>query len=266
MKERREQVRGVGRRLAPAWAASRARRYERARRQAAGLPELAQRVIDRVGDRVIDGPCTGLRYPADRLPDVDAPVAKLLATYERQLHEPLERAVDSGRSPFIDVGCADGYYAVGLALRHAELEVHAFDLARSARSLCADLAVSNGCADQIRVRGRCDTRQMAKLRLDNALVLADVEGAEFELFSEEMVSLLGGTVVIIELHRPVEDPACAALLERFLSSHGAQALAEHAPDPDAIPALSFLDPDERVAATSEWRAQSEQTWLVLTPR
>lgn len=255
----------MGRRVAPRWAAARARRYQRGVRQAAGLPELAERVIERVGDRVIDGPCAGLRYPADLLPEVDAPVAKLLGTYERQLHEPLTRAIRAGRGPFIDVGCAEGYYAVGLALTCRGLTVHAYDHARSARSLCGQLAAINGCVEQLELHVHCDQRELRRLPLEHALVLADVEGAEFALFSREVVSLLAGAVVIIELHRPPDDPAVVALLARFLPSHSAERLGAMVPDPDAIPALSFLSGQERAAATSEWRTQ-EQTWLALTPR
>lgn len=256
----------VGRRLAPGWAAARARRYEAARRQAAGLPALAERVVERIGDRVLEGPCAGLRYPADRLAEVDAPIAKLVGTYERQLHEPLARAVDAGRGPFVDIGCADGYYAVGLARRRADLDVRAFDLAPSARSLCAALAALNGCADRVTIGGRCESRSMRALALDEALVLADIEGAEFELFGAEMVSLLRGALVIVELHRPIDDPACRALRRRFERTHEADVLSEDVPDSDAIAALSFLSPEERSMATSESRGQRDQTWLALTPR
>ena len=260
-----QQLQAAGRRLAPTWAAARARRYERALREAAGMPQLARRVIERIGDQVIDGPCAGLRYPTEYLPEVDAPVAKLVGSYERQLHEPLARAIDSGRSPFIDIGCADGYYAVGLALRRRDLAVHAYDHARSARSTCAVMAAVNECADRVSIQGHCNARRLRRLPLAHALVLADIEGAEFDLFSEEVVSLLGGAVVVVELHRPVKDPAAAELLERFTASHNTEIRCECAPDPHAIAALSFLDPDERVTATDEGRGERDQTWLVLTP-
>ena len=262
----RAQLQTAGRRLAPRWAAARARRYEMACREAAGLPLLAGRVIDRNGDRVIDGPCAGLRYPADRLREVDVPVAKLVGSYERQLHGSLAAAIDAGRTPFVDIGCAEGYYAVGLALRRADLEVHAYDHAKSARSFCADLAALNGCGDRVHVHRHCDARQLRALTLDRALVLADVEGAEFELFSEEVVALLARAAVIVELHRPVEDPAVTGLIERFAPSHTAERVDAAPPQPELIGALSFLTPSERAAATNEWRAAPDQTWLVLDPR
>lgn len=261
-----QHLQSVGRRLAPTWAAGRARRYEAQRRQAAGLPALAERVVRQVGDRVLDGPCAGLRYPRECLREVDVPIAKLVGTYERQLHEPLAQAVDAGRGPFVDIGCADGYYAVGLALRRAQLDVRAFDLAGTARSLCAALAECNGCADRVTIAKRCDERSMRGLALDDALVLADIEGAEFALFAGEMLSLLRGALVIIELHRPIDDPASQALRRRFARTHDEDVLSGDVPDGDAIGVLSFLSSAERATAISEWRGQRDQRWLVLTPR
>jgi hypothetical protein len=232
----------------------------------AGIPDLARRVMDRVGDRVMDGPCAGLRFPADRLPEIDAPVAKLVGDYERQLHGPVTSALDSGRSPFVDVGCAEGYYAIGLALRHRHLLIHAYDLAPSARSLCRDLATFNGCIDRVEIGRRCGVRQLRRVSLANAFVLVDIEGAEFAFFSAQMVALMREAMVIIELHRPPDDPAVVALRERFRRSHRVDDVSSEPSDAAFGPALSFLAPDERMAAMSEWRAGMEQTWLVLTPR
>ncbi len=262
----RDQMQTLGRRFAPAWAATRARRYEQARRHASGVPALAARVIEQIGNRVIDGPCVGLRYPTDRLDEIDAPVAKLLGIYEQQLHSPLTAAIEAGRRVFVDVGCAEGYYAVGLALDSGDLQVYAYDLARSARAFCGDLAGSNGCADRVRVGGRCDVGQLRGLPLDNAFLLADIEGAEFDFFSSDVVELLSHTIVIVELHRSPDDPLAIGMIDRFAPSHGLQQLRGIKPDPDAVSVLSFLDSDERIAAISEWRSQSEQTWLVFTPR
>jgi hypothetical protein len=189
-----------------------------------------------------------------------------VGSYERRLHEPLAAAIDAGRGPFVDIGCAEGYYAVGLALRRGDLEVHAYDHARSARSFCANLAALNGCDDRVHVHRHCDARRLRTLPLREALVLADVEGAEFALFSGELVALLAAALVIIELHRPLGDPAVAALLQRFARSHHAETVPVTQPDPEEIGALSFLTARERVLATSEWRGQAGQTWLVLYPR
>ena len=58
-----------------------------------------------------------------------APVLKLLGQYETVFHDPIERAIAESPRLIVNVGCADGYYAVGLALRAAGAHVLAHDLA-----------------------------------------------------------------------------------------------------------------------------------------
>ena len=87
---------------------------------------VARRVADELGLAVRSGPFAGLRFPeaavagphhADSLP------AKLLGSYQQQLHPALERLLESGFSTIENVGAAEGYYAVGLALRAPDARV-----------------------------------------------------------------------------------------------------------------------------------------------
>src|SRR5438105_426555 len=69
---------------------------------------------------VLDGPFRGLRYPsASSLHSGLLP--KLLGTYEAELHGPIEHLLKSRTyGAVVDVGAAEGYYAVGFALRCPE--------------------------------------------------------------------------------------------------------------------------------------------------
>ena len=50
-------------------------------------------------------------------------------------------------------GCAEGYYAVGMARLAPEITVYAYDIEERARIACADLAQRNGVADRVIVGG-----------------------------------------------------------------------------------------------------------------
>src|ERR1044072_5114497 len=54
-------------------------------------------------------------------------VPKLLGSYESELHSTLEEIIDRNYQKIIDIGCAEGYYAVGLALKNPKTKIHAFD-------------------------------------------------------------------------------------------------------------------------------------------
>ena len=167
--------------------ADRARSYEREYRIRHGITGLGERLASSTDATVRSGPFAGLRYPADRLADVDAPVAKLVGCYEQEIADIFADALGGGVRTFVDVGSADGYYAVGMAVRNPLLTTYAYDLSRSARRLCAAVAALNGVADRVRLGRRCDARELRGLPLEGALMLCDIEGGEAEFFDARTV-------------------------------------------------------------------------------
>ena len=80
---------------------------------------------------------------------------KLLGTYERELHAFIAEAIETGYSHLIDIGAAEGYYAVGLALRMADCVVHAFDTDPEARANLATLSAINGVQGAVIIHSEC---------------------------------------------------------------------------------------------------------------
>lgn len=72
-------------------------------------------VKERFGDLVVkSGPFRGLQYiVAESI--CSALVPKLLGSYESELHETLERLLCNDYDLVLDIGCAEGFYAVGIA-------------------------------------------------------------------------------------------------------------------------------------------------------
>src|ERR1039458_8198220 len=127
------QARKVAQRHFPALMADRARRYERRFRHQQGVTAAAQRLIEDGGAAVRSGPFAGMLYPPNRIADVDSPSAKLLGVYEREIQGAFADALEHGVSTMVDIGCADGYYAVGMPFASSAVTSYAFDLASSAR-------------------------------------------------------------------------------------------------------------------------------------
>ena len=148
-------ARAFGRRLFPSLAAERAIRFERGVRDRAGVPDLARKVSSHLGRNVLDGPFEGLILTDGFEESMASPVLKLLGQYECQLRTPFMTALAAGPKLIANVGCADGYYAAGLALHARSATVAAFDISRSARYETEQLAALNGVADRVRVHGRC---------------------------------------------------------------------------------------------------------------
>jgi hypothetical protein len=219
-------VRKMVSRVAPGMMAERAARHDRAVRERWGLTAAADLFIAEYGDRVLDGPFRGLRYWRGG----DAPIAKLLGVYECEVSPWIAQALATTPASFIDLGAADGYYAVGAKVACPQLDVVAFELAATARRELTQLARLNGTS--IAIRGRATARALAMLHLDRAVVLCDIEGAEADVLSGELPRLLASATVIVELHEHLRPGVTAELATRFAATHSGE----------------FITPQERTAA------------------
>jgi ribosomal protein L11 methylase PrmA len=99
----------------------------------------------------------------------------------------------------IDIGAAEGYYAVGMALRTGS-KVDAYEAAPVARRICRSIAKLNALTDQVRVHSYCSQKDLLKLDGLRCFVLSDCEGFEVSLFSEDVIRALACSDLIVELH------------------------------------------------------------------
>ena len=146
------------------------------------------------------GPFKGMRYPAAESIG-SALFPKLLGSYERELHPWIERLCEKHYTEIVDVGCAEGYYAVGLALRMPEAKVYAFDVNERALGLCRAMAELNGVTDRVATRGFCDVDSLMSIPVTfRGLVVCDCEGYESELITKEVVNSRQCWDFLIEMH------------------------------------------------------------------
>jgi hypothetical protein len=196
------------------------------------------------GLTVSGGPFAGLVYP-DRKALSLAP--KLLGIYERELHGAIEAAIRAEPPVIVNVGAADGYYAVGLARRCPNATVIAYEADAGQRELCARLTAANAVAVDLRgAAGRGDLGGAA-------LVVMDCEGCERPLLDRGETSDLRAATIIVELHDFLDPGVGEAIADRFAATHDV-ALVPTAPQP---PANELL--------LSEYRP-GPMRWAVMTPR
>lgn len=165
------------------------------------------------------GPCAGLVYPAtDHTGHTIFP--KLLGSYERELHDVVEQAVKNGPSAVVNIGCGEGYYTVGLALRIPTATVFAFDINPAARDACAQMALLNHVSEQVHVEEHCTADDLVRLpRGGHALIIIDCEGHERWLFSDDALSAVRRHHLIIEIHDFVQPDTGALLASRLAETH-----------------------------------------------
>jgi hypothetical protein len=205
-----------------------------------------------------------MTYPSLRLDDIDVAVAKLLGTYEREIAWVFERGLAEDVSTFIDIGCADGYYAVGMAYASPTTAVLAFDVAPSARELCAETALASGVRRRVRIGKRLTPDVLASLRGHHALVLCDIEGGEVELLDSGAAAALSSSVVLVEVHEDERPGAGTHLRQAFARTHTASTVPQQ-PRSDIPAELAPWSRDERRRALSERRSRRLH-WIVFEPR
>ena len=211
----------------------------------------------------------GMKYPSLESAG-SALYPKLLGSYERELHGVMERIVHTDYDTIVDVGCAEGYYATGLALRLPEAKVYAFDVDERAQQLCQEMAQFNGVGDRVEVRAFCSPQVLIDLPLGRrALIISDCEGYEQALFNEDCVAALAAHDVLIEVHAFVNPDIPVLLRQRFGATHRIQAFFSTA---DADKPGNYPWTGHEEFTEDEWRAllaegrPGTMEWLWLTAK
>jgi len=217
------------------------------------------------GTVVLAGPLKGM----DFLPQSaeGCHIAKLLGCYEQPLLPFIERAIQHGYQRILNIGCAEGYYAVGMARCMPGTQVLAFDLNLTAQQVCAQLAVKNGVAGRVNVGALFKLEDFAAYAGQDVLVLCDIEGAERELLDPEAAPALKEMDLIVESHECLIPGITKRLVDRFAATHDIIVVEDNgqrqiSDAPGWFNNLTHLD---QLLAVWEWRS-GPTPWLVMKVR
>jgi len=161
---------------------------------------------------------------------------------------------------FLDIGSAEGYYAVGLARHFPEASVHAFDTDRWARRMSRLMAERNG-VDNLTVHGACTTDWVRENVRPETFILSDCEGFEDQLLDPQKAPVLRQCDLLVELHETPAPGVTERMAKRFGGSHDLTLIDSQESDPSAYPGLQGLSEEERTLAVSDLRTEGRQQWL-----
>jgi hypothetical protein len=168
---------------------------------------------------ILNGPFKGMKYP--KLDAVGSALyPKLLGSYESEIQSQLEELIKNDYSEIIDVGCAEGYYAVGMALRCKSSKIFAYDTNQKARQLCQEMAQLNGVADRVDIRSKLSAEKLEDFNFSGkGLIICDCEGYEKFLFNEANIGNLKNCDLIIETHDFIDIEISTYLKKLLAGSH-----------------------------------------------
>ena len=152
---------------------------------------------------ILNGPFAGMKYIAKS--NGSALLPKLIGSYEEPIHAWINEIVNlSNYGAIIDVGCAEGYYAIGLAVKLSNVKIYAYDIDRVALDNAKKLASINNVSDQIVFKSNFNIGEMRNIlsehKNNRKLVFMDVEGEEINLLNPLLLPDILEFDIIVELH------------------------------------------------------------------
>ena len=174
------------------------------------------------------------------------------------------------RDIFIDIGEADGYYAIGLLKSKRVNKAICFELTSEGRNTIDKNWKLNEQPGQIEIMGdvfKDFKLNITKVDLNKTIVLIDIEGAEFSFLDIEILRTLKEAVIVIEIHNWI--PNFIDVYSKFLKDANEffdiEILDRKERDTLMFEELRSLTDDNRLLLTSEARP-CVMRFLILNPK
>lgn len=220
-------------------------------------------VVARHGTVIQGGPFRGMAFVAETSEANVSP--KLLGSYESELHSIIDIIRKSGFVNIVDIGCADGYYAVGFAKIIPSIRVYAYDINPVARDHCNKLAELNEVSDRISIGERFTGDEFYIYQSQKTLIFMDAEGAEDGLLNPELFPSLKNLSILVECHDMMKPGLSRKIEQRFQQSHDIQRINAKPSIPELPAWFAELSHFDQLLAAWEWRA-GPTPWLFMQPK
>lgn len=230
---------------------------------------ISEQLFQQFDGTVRYGLFSGLKLPQRTYWGRSEISSQLLGIYEKEIQNLIfENSIN--RKYFIDIGAADGYFAIGVLIANLFQSSVAFEIDSRGREIIKLNAAVNGVSDRIQVRGEANSDWYEEYDSDflaDCVILIDIEGFEFSLLNDISFLKLNKSIIIVEIHDfLVEngDRRLQQLLQASSSTHSYSFIKSGARDLSVFLELSNYSDDYRWLIASEGRSQVMR-WLIFNP-
>lgn len=190
----------------------------------------------------------------------------LLGLYEQEVIEELVK-ISKYRKVFVDVGAADGIFAVGLLAADIYDQSICFEIDDQAKRNILNLAKKNNLDNKVMIFDEASVSTMqslSSLNWNDSCILIDIEGDEFKFITPEMLQTIRGSTLVIEIHdRYMDDPKKSKYdLEQMLNKeYTIKVITTASRDLSQIHEIKHLHDNERWLLCSEGRGWRMEWWV-----
>jgi hypothetical protein len=206
------------------------------------LDAISKKLSKQFGDVVLDGSFKGLKYCKDAC--VTFPPSKRIGSYECELSPVVEHIVSNNYDRIVDVGSAEGYYAVGLLTRTKSSLMFAYEITPGDRDWLLKNAKLNRVTDRLTIGEFCTPEVLQSIIKDRTFIFCDCEGYEEVLIDPDKVPLLNVTDMLIECHEDSVPGITEKLRTLFDTTH------------DILPIMP------KIRQSSHWKYAGHAPWYI----
>lgn len=191
---------------------------------------------------------------------------KILGLYEKQIVDWI--ALHPRRFDlFVDVGAADGFYAIGLLKKNLVGSAITYEISMGDRAVCKSMSELNSVRNQISMKDKAEKMDLIQVLSGNShtLVLVDIEGGEFDLIDAEVLETGKDKFFVIEIHARIGTKKFFEFFSLCQTFHECEVITGTKKDFPRDDFTNDLSDNERSLLMSEGRPY-QMGWFVLSPR
>ena len=193
--------------------------------------------------------------------------SKIYGFYENKIQQKLK---DINNPILIDIGAADGFFAIG-SLKSKICEFcYAFEETKKSRENLSKTAKINNVQNKLSIIGKVTkdnffTLLPSKINFSEVTILCDIEGGEFDFFSDEILATIRDSNIIIEIHKNHNKNLEIDLLERVKKYFDVSIIIDNDKNFEGVSELHALNDIDRNLICSEGRSYIGKWWH-LSPK
>jgi hypothetical protein len=132
----------------------------------------------------------------------------------------VENEISNNHDAFLNIGCGDGYYAVGVKSKSPSTDIYMFDIDVTCNDQVKENCQLNGINDYT-FANNLDLPEFQRIlgKYIDPWIFMDIEGAEVDFLCPDVVNGLHKSTITVEMHDCFRMGVTNELIARFQNTH-----------------------------------------------